>query len=144
MPLQFTMRSLILFVLFLLMALASGKLAFDSLVTRAHILHAEEQVQIFSEMNAKAERSPPFEGARCLRYVRDYYPSGTKHSAGSPLDTIVETTRALAIQQIIGDLRRKTGEDLGNDAEAWIRKFGEMGDTSDVPDEDVRSRTPPG
>jgi hypothetical protein len=44
---------------------------------------------------------------------------------GSRLDRIVERERALAMQEILDDLRAKTGEDLGGNPESWIQKYGE-------------------
>jgi hypothetical protein len=37
---------------------------------------------------------------------------------------MVEQARASAIREIIAELRKKTGEDLGDDPEVWIKKYG--------------------
>ena len=91
---------------------------------------ADEQTEIFSEMTDKAseslKREPPDVRAAVgfLEYTVSYYPSGSKQTHGSTLDRIVERSRSLAERRIIEMLRDATGEDVGTDAEAWIRKFG--------------------
>ncbi len=39
------------------------------------------------------------------------------------LSMIMQRERAQAVQNVIQDLRKKTGEDLGEDPEAWIRRY---------------------
>jgi len=39
------------------------------------------------------------------------------------LGMIMQRERARAIEGVIQDLRKKTGEDLGQDPDAWIKKF---------------------
>ena len=45
------------------------------------------------------------------------------------LSKIMQRERARAVQGVIQDLRKKTGEDLGEDPEAWIRKYYRSGHT---------------
>lgn len=91
---------------------------------------ADEQTEIFSEMTDKAseslKREPPDISAAVgfLEYTVSYYPSGSKQTHGSTLDRIVERSRSLAERRMIEMLRDATGEDVGTDAEAWIRQFG--------------------
>ncbi len=59
-----------------------------------------------------------------LESAHNYYPSGTKQTAGSPLDRTVERSRSNAERQIIAMLREITGADLGLNPNAWIDKFG--------------------
>lgn len=89
---------------------------------KLHVAFANGQTQIFSDMLNKALQSDVSGAAGCLRYVVSYYPSGTKQEHGSQLDNIVERDRADAIRDIIAFLRSKTHEDLGTNAEPWIRK----------------------
>jgi hypothetical protein len=84
---------------------------------------ANEQTKIFDDMRKQALQSDPAEAADCLKYVVQYYPSGSKQDVGSHLDLMVERERASAIRDIIGYLRRETGEDLGENAQAWIEKY---------------------
>ena len=91
---------------------------------------ADEQTEIFSEMTHKASealrREPPDvrTAVEFLGYTHGYYPSGTKQTQGSSLDRIVERSRSHAERRIIEVLRDTTGEDVGTDAEAWVRKLG--------------------
>src|ERR1051325_9256958 len=63
---------------------------------RIRVILASEQANIFAEMRARALTSDPTGAARCLEYVVNYYPSGSKQETGSRLDWIVEHERALA------------------------------------------------
>jgi hypothetical protein len=88
------------------------------------IAFAEEQVSIFDGCLETALKSEPSKAVAQLHYVRDYYTSGSKQTAGSPLDRVVESHRAGVMREIIAHLRLKTGVDLGNDPQAWIDRFG--------------------
>jgi hypothetical protein len=85
---------------------------------------ASEQVKIFEEMRSRAVETGPSEAIGFLSYAASYYPSGSKQVAGCRLDRMVEQARASAVREIIADLRQKTGEDLGTNAQAWIDKYG--------------------
>lgn len=90
---------------------------------KIRVAFASEQTQIFEEMRSRAFQSDAAGAAGCLQYVVWYYPSGTKQEAGSRLDRIVERERAVAVREILAHLRAKTGEDLGENPEAWIQKY---------------------
>lgn len=100
-----------------------GTLAWKHTMLGLHVAFASGQFSIFEEMRVKALKSNPTEAAGCLEYVVSYYPSGTKQDRGSHLDRMVEQARDLTIREIIRDLRSKTGEDLGEKPEEWIRKY---------------------
>jgi hypothetical protein len=85
------------------------------------VLLAQEQVQVFSAMCEQAHRGDTQQAMGCLEYVVNYYPSGTKQVQGSTLDDIVETSRKLAIENIITVLRQKSGKDLGSDPKVWLQ-----------------------
>lgn len=91
---------------------------------KVQVAFAEDQTEIFDAMREKAlAADDPTTAAGCLDYAVNYYPSGSKQEAGSRLDTIVERQRAHIIKDIIVDLRKKTGQDLGNDPQTWIEKY---------------------
>jgi hypothetical protein len=118
----------ILFALAIAVALMSGWLVSGWLFWRhgwlsVHVAFASDQVEIVGEMRERALRSQATEAARCLAYAVTYYPSGTKQTTGSRLDRIVEQYRAIAVKDILIHLRRVTGDDLGDDPEAWIQKY---------------------
>lgn len=54
-----------------------------------------------------------------------YYPSGTKQTAGSHLDRMVERSRQRTIQDMITHLRATTKADLGSNSQVWIDRYGE-------------------
>jgi hypothetical protein len=89
--------------------------------------HAADQADIFEDMRSKAlSTTDPAEIVGYLDYVESYYPSGSKHTTGSPLDRIVEGYRAAVIREIIGRLRAITGVDLGEQPRAWVEKYGKQ------------------
>jgi hypothetical protein len=61
-----------------------------------------------------------------LEYVVSYYPSGTKQTAGSRLDKIVERARQSTIREMISALRKRSGQDFGDDPQAWLRQAGRL------------------
>jgi len=107
----------------LLMALCVS-LFVDYAPLKLRLAMASEQVRVFEEMRTRATDASPPEAVGFLSYASTYYPSGTKQILGSRLDRLVEQARASAIREIIADLRRKTGEDLGPNAQGWIDKYG--------------------
>lgn len=88
------------------------------------VAFADEQTRVFDKMRTESLQSAPADAVGCLQYVVNYYPSGTKQEAGSRLDRMVERGRARAVHDIIAYLRAKTGEDLGERPEPWLKKFG--------------------
>ena len=102
----------------------------DGVWTSIQMSFADEQTEMFFEMVEKASeairREPPDVKAAVgfLEYAHNYYPSGTKQTAGSRLDRIVERSRSHAERQIIEMLRVVTDADLGTDVDVWIREFG--------------------
>ncbi len=73
-----------------------------------------------------SQTPPNVEGAVShLVYTHGYYPSGTKQTQGSRLDSIVERFRSVAETRIIKMLRDATGKDLGNSMEDWVAEFGD-------------------
>ena len=84
---------------------------------------ASGQTKIFEEMETRALKSDAKEAAEYLEYVTHYYVSGTRQEKGSRIDVMVERDRRRVIKEIIAYLRVKTGQDLGDDPQAWIRSF---------------------
>uniref|UniRef100_A0A7C2JZV7 Uncharacterized protein n=1 Tax=Schlesneria paludicola TaxID=360056 RepID=A0A7C2JZV7_9PLAN len=95
----------------------------DCAIEGIHASFANEQTEIFAEMRAKAVGSGSYDAAQCLDGVVGYYPSGTKQVTGSRLDRIVERARGEAVAAIIAHLRQVTGEDWGDDPQAWIARY---------------------
>lgn len=86
------------------------------------VAFADEQVDIFNQMRRQAREGTVQDALGALDYTVNYYPSGTKQIAGSRLDRIVESARRSTISDIITELRRMTGEEYGEDPEAWLRE----------------------
>jgi hypothetical protein len=99
----------------------------SGVLTSIRVSHANEQTHIFDEMIEKAtvasRQDPPNVRAAVsyLKYVNQYYPSGTKQTTGSQLDRIVERSRLNAERQIKDILRAATGSDFGEDVNDWVR-----------------------
>ena len=53
-----------------------------------------------------------------------HFPEGQSSPFSGALAQFVETQRRRAVQDIISHLRAKTGKDLGDQPEAWIREYG--------------------
>jgi hypothetical protein len=86
----------------------------------------EEQTLYFEQARDKAlQSSRPEDIVPCIEGTLNYYPSGSKQTTGSHLDRMVERARRLAVDDMIGQLKRKTGLELGNDPTKWIERFGE-------------------
>jgi hypothetical protein len=115
-------RSIVVFGVVLLLFIL-GWQSWNYFRLQVEVAFAEEQTQIFDEMRQKALQADAVGAAEFLGYVVNYYPSGTKQRAGSRLDKIVERERAFVTHDIISYLRQKTGEDLGENPEAWIKKY---------------------
>lgn len=103
--------------------LLSGYLYWTYGVLKIRVAFASEQTQIFEDMRTKAFQGDAATAAGCLQYVVWYYPSGTKQVPSSRLDRMVEREREHAVRDILSYLRTKTGEDLGENPEAWIEKY---------------------
>lgn len=112
------------FVAFTLLLLGTVVLLWQHGWLHVRVSFAEEQTEIFEAMRTKAlEANDAKTAAECLNYVVNYYPSGSKQEAGTKMDSIVERARTAAVREIIADLRGKTGENLGEDPDAWIGKY---------------------
>jgi hypothetical protein len=98
----------------------------DKFVTEIRISFANDQTSIFEDMRAKAVAATDIrEAVDCLRYILNYYPSGTKQLAGSKLDQIVERARRSALREIIANLRDRSDQDFGDDPQRWIEGLRE-------------------
>ena len=113
-------------VCFLLVAMLIVAAAYVALMKQAEI-SALEQVQVFYAMKEKCSDSDPSLATQHLRYVVEYYPSGTKHLEGTVLDALVERVRDEVVEDIIVQLRVRSQVDLGDNPYAWISEFGDDG-----------------
>lgn len=100
----------------------SGYLLWEHAVASITAAFADDQTQIFEDMARRAAEGDASEAREYLRYVLWYYPSGTKQAKGSKLDRAVERCRAFAVREMIGQLRKKTGKDYGDDPERWLNE----------------------
>lgn len=88
------------------------------------VANAEWQTQSFDDLRTVALKQDAPGALGCLEHLLIDYPSGTKQRRGSHLDRMVEGHRAAVAREIIAHLRRVTGQDFGNDPEAWIQGYG--------------------
>lgn len=84
---------------------------------------AYEQMEIFYLGRERALRSAPDEAAMSLMEIRDYYPSGTKQTVGSPLDAAVELVPSEVMRDVVIHLQNTSGQTLGDDPDTWIRFY---------------------
>ncbi|MEO2089330.1 MAG: hypothetical protein ABGY75_07515 [Gemmataceae bacterium] len=110
--------------LVVLTAAAAVGLFCGRLLLEIQVALAAEQTQIIDECRGRALQSEVADAVGYMEYAIHYYPSGTKQEHGSRLDRIVERQRASAVRDIITHLRAKSGQDLGDDPQAWISQFG--------------------
>lgn len=112
-------KTLLPSVLALLLGMLLVVSLIDHAVTRIHIAFADDQTAIFEQMRRQVAQSNSAD-VQSLEYVVSYYPSGTKQSADTPLDRVVERARQSAIREIIAILRTRTYKDFGDDPKRWI------------------------
>ena len=93
-------------------------------ILKVRTAFAEDQVSIIYEARQKAfEATTPTQAVGFLEYAIDYYPSGTKQTQNSRLDRLVELVRSNVVSDIITDLKKKTGQDFGNEPTNWFRHY---------------------
>jgi hypothetical protein len=74
---------------------------------RVQVALAEEQTLYFEGARQKAlQSSRPEEIVGFIEGTLNYYPSGTKQTAGSHLDRMVERARRLAVEDLIRQLKQ--------------------------------------
>jgi protoporphyrinogen oxidase len=81
-------------------------LALEYRLSRLRVAFALDQVGIFEQSVEKAGGKGEDERAAIRKYVRAYYPSGTKQAEGSDLDAIVEGARKLALRALGDEVRQ--------------------------------------
>ncbi len=113
---------LTLSLLVLILVASTGTVLVLYAILSIKVSFADDQTAIFEDMRVMAiSTSDADEMIGCLEYVTNYYPSGTKQAENSKLDAVVERARRSAVREIIALLRKRTGQDLGDDLVAWIK-----------------------
>jgi hypothetical protein len=83
--------------------------------------HTAKAVKAFSDAQEAACKSEPAQAVRELEYLLAwtpvYYRSNSSHAF------IIDHSRAQALSNVLSYLRKKTGEDFGDDPHAWIQKY---------------------
>ena len=115
----------VLFLVVAVLVIVIGYQGVSYLRLRVEAANAEWQTRSFDELRMLALKENATGAVGCLEHLLIDYPSGTKQRHGSHLDHAVERHRAAVAREIIAHLRRTTGEDFGDDPEAWIRKYGD-------------------
>jgi len=81
---------------------------------------------MFEECRAGAlQSSQPERIVGLMEAAIIYYPSGTKQTAGSHLDRMIERSCQQAVEDMLAHLRATTGTNFGSDPQAWIDRYGE-------------------
>ncbi|HEY1172087.1 MAG TPA: hypothetical protein VGH19_12005 [Verrucomicrobiae bacterium] len=119
-----TRREKIFLTLCALLALISLLQLWNHFKLQDQIEAANDQIAYFSELSNRSLAGNATQAAECLRSIVTHFPSGTKQTHGSALDTLVEHQRERAQLEIIAILRVRTRDDLGQKPEPWIKKYG--------------------
>jgi hypothetical protein len=84
-------------------------------------IHTAKAVKAFSDAQEAACKSDPTQAVRELEYLLAwtpvYYRSNSSHAF------IIDHSRANALSNVLSYLRKKTGEDFGDDPHAWIQRY---------------------
>ena len=88
-----------LLVILAFAACALAMVSYSYFELSLRVAFAQDQIQVFQQMVAKAKSGDQRQAEECLEYVLVYYPSGTKQRSGSQLDWIVEAWRSNAIRE---------------------------------------------
>jgi len=75
----------------------------------------------YDERRAEASKGDLARAAQSLNSVMEYRP--TKVPTTGDFAQILDTFRASAVREIIARMRTLSGEDLGDDPNAWIHKY---------------------
>jgi hypothetical protein len=112
-------------LLIVVMILASPYLR-SSAEMRRQIKYEHEYIYaIWSSENA-ALRSDEGEAAKVLFELQEEpFKKFLSVRLDNSMESLVNRERERAIRTIIGDLRRRTGTDLGEDPKPWVLKFGD-------------------
>ncbi len=103
-----------------LLALA-WQLAMKAAILQADARDAWSAIVDYGRSRDAAIRSDPREAVQMLEIIATLPPRRTNHS--SPILRMVERERDRDVRDVIEYLRKKTGEDLGDDPAKWIEKY---------------------
>ncbi len=119
-------------ILLVVGSIAAGYIWLSWGLLQIRIAFAEDQTKIFDEMREKAVSFDSTAAVTYLKYIINYYPSGSKQESGSKLDKIVERERQSAVREILAYLRQITGQDFGEDPQRWIESLQEAEQTANL------------
>jgi|SRR3954466_8232538 hypothetical protein len=89
---------------------------------RVDVRYAHDIVGGFQNWRDLALRGEPPEATSYLEQLA--FPEGQPSPFSGSLSYFVETERRRAVKDVIVYLRAKTGKDLGEKPEAWIKEYG--------------------
>jgi hypothetical protein len=88
----------------------------------ADVRYAHDIVGGFQDRRDLALKGEPAEATSYLEQLA--FPEGQPSPFSGSLSNFVETQRRRAVKDVIVYLRAKTGKDLGDQPEAWIKEYG--------------------
>jgi hypothetical protein len=94
----------------------------------------------YQELRMKAEKGDLSQAASALKEVLAFWPPKISHESSTA--GVVAAFRDSAAREIITRMRSLSGEDLGADPEAWLRKYYKPGEIQPNPQGGANGRQP--
>jgi hypothetical protein len=85
---------------------------------------AYDEVRVYYERRSMAKDADIGHAVQLLSTLVEHNPAGPRRIT-SVLDMLAERVRREVVNDIIENLRQKTGDDLGDNPDAWIQKYAE-------------------
>ena len=95
----------------------------------------------YQELRMQAEKGDLSQAASALKEVLAFWPPKISHESSTA--GVVGAFRDSTVREIITRMRTLSGEDLGADPEAWLRKYYKPGEMQPNPQGRANGRQPP-
>jgi hypothetical protein len=96
----------------------------------------------YQELRVKAEKGDLPQAASALKEVLAFWPPKISHESSTA--GVVAAFRDSTVREILTRMRSLSGEDLGTDPEAWLKKYCKPGEMQPNPQGGANGRQPSG